>query len=191
MHQLGSAGAARERQPATRPSRRPGHRRWQIAEPGPLTQAVTTPWQGHQPVARALPPRKARCGDTRRWRDHVHGSKRRCSAEEAYGGGSWRGLMRRKAAATRPTASRRVWGFARGGHPGCGAGPASAVAQMPQCLAAHQARLALAARKAKVRTPTQTPVAELGSGWTAARFGGSSPAAFQTRVLPWLSWTRA
>ena len=37
----------------------------------------------------------------------------------------------------------------------------------------------------RVQAPTQTSVAELGSGWSAARFGGSSPAAFQTRVLPW------
>ena len=43
----------------------------------------------------------------------------------------------------------------------------------------------------RVQAPTQTSAAELGSGWSAARFGGSSPAAFQTRVLPWLSWTRA
>ena len=40
----------------------------------PVTQAVAAPCPGHQPAVRALPPRKARCGDTKQRRDHVRES---------------------------------------------------------------------------------------------------------------------
>jgi len=155
------------------------------------TRAGAVPCQGHHLAARVLPPRRAGCGDTRRRHDHVRGSNRPCSAEGACGGGSWRGGTRSKAA-TKPPAGRPGRGSAQEGDPGCGACPAVAAARRLQCRAAHRAQRALGAQQARSRPrPRRQWQGCMGSGWSAARFGGSSPAAFQTRVLPWLSWTRA
>ena len=135
----------------------------------PPNRAESALWRGHPPTARALPPRRAECRDTRQLHDHAHWNGRRAMR------GNWRGPMRRKVAVATPIASRRGRGCAAGGQLGCGAGPAVAAAQTPLPERRAMARRALRAVAVLGAGSTLQPRCVLRSGWSAARLGGSSP----------------